>query len=136
MEPYALDLIQTPAEIMARAVRDHLADCLVTLPALAEAGDAPSLHFYLGNLNAMRRTLFPALEIAYADWLASGNTRSLTEVAARGRDHWDDLARGMLALHAELGPGAAAAIRDRVERSHQALTGVSLDLCTGLRSGA
>ena len=65
-----LDLIQTPAEIMARAVRDHLADCLVTLPALAEAGDAPSLHFYLGNLNAMRRTLFPALETAYADWLA------------------------------------------------------------------
>ncbi len=131
-----LDLIGTPAEIIARAVRDHLADCLVTLPALAEAGDAPSLHFYLGNLNAMRRTLFPALETAYADWLASGDTRALTEVAAWGRDHWEDLARGMLALHAEQGPGAAAAIRDRVERSHQALTGVNLDLCTGLRSGA
>ena len=35
-----LDLAETPAELMARAVRDHLADCLVTLPrigALARA---------------------------------------------------------------------------------------------------
>ena len=70
-----LDLIQTPAEIMARAVRDHLADCLVTLPALAETGDAPSLHFYLGNLSHMRRAIFPALEAAYDDWLAGRRDR-------------------------------------------------------------
>jgi hypothetical protein len=114
-----LDLIETPAEIMARAVRDHLADCLVTLPALAQAGDAPSLHFYLGNLSHMRQAIFPALQTAYEDWLAGGGTSALAEVAARGRDHWDALAKAMLALHAELGPAAAGPIRDLVDRSHQ-----------------
>ena len=110
-----LDLIQTPAEIMARAVRDHLADCLVTLPALAETGDGPSLHFYLGNLSHMRRAIFPALEAAYDDWLAGCGTHALAEVAARGRGHWDALARGMLELHKDLGPAAAGPIRDLVD---------------------
>jgi hypothetical protein len=100
---------------MARAVRDHLADCLVTLPALVEAGNASSIHFYLGNLSHMRRAIFPALELAYDDWLASGGTAALAEVAARGRDHWDILARAMLALHADLGHAAAGPIRDLVE---------------------
>ena len=110
-----LDLIQTPAEIMARAVRDHLADCLVTLPALAETGDAPSLHFYLGNLSHMRRAIFPAVEAAYDNWLAGEGTADLAAVAARGRDHWDTLARAMLDLHNDLGPAAAGPIRDLVE---------------------
>ncbi len=110
-----LDLIQTPAEIMARAVRDHLADCLITLPALADTGDAPSLHFYLGNLSHMRRAIFPALEAAYDEWLAGGGTQPLQEVAARGRDHWEALARTMLNLHTELGPSAAGPIRDLVD---------------------
>lgn len=112
-----MDLIQTPAEIMARAVRDHLADCLVTLPALAEAGDAPSLHFYLGNLSHMRRAIFPALQGAYDDWLAGGGTGALVQLAARGRYHWDTLAQALLALHAEQGPDAAGPIRDLVEGS-------------------
>jgi hypothetical protein len=37
-----LDLAQTPAELMARAVRDHLADCLVTLPRLDSSGRSPT----------------------------------------------------------------------------------------------
>jgi hypothetical protein len=112
-----MDLIQTPAEIMARAVRDHLADCLVTLPALAEAGDAPSLHFYLGNLSHMRKAIFPALEVAYDDWLAGGGTQALADLAIRGQGHWDALARKMLALHTDRGPAAAVPIRDLVEGS-------------------
>jgi hypothetical protein len=112
-----MDLVQTPAEIMARAVRDHLADCLVTLPALAEAGDAASLHFYLGNLSHMRRAIFPALTVAYDDWLAGGGTEHLAWVAARGREHWDVLARAMLGLHAQLGSAAAGPIRELVDAS-------------------
>lgn len=112
-----LDLVQTPAEIMARAVRDHLADCLVTLPALAEAGDAPSLHFYVGNLSHMRRAIFPALETAYDQWRSGGGTAPIAEVAARGREHWDALARAMLERHAELGPAASDPIRELVEDS-------------------
>lgn len=116
-----LDLIQTPAEIMARAVRDHLADCLVTLPALAESGDTASLHFYVGNLSHMRRALFPGVEAAYEVWRAGGGTAPLAAVASGGRDHWEALARDMLELHAERGAAAAGPIRDLVERSHEGL---------------
>ena len=106
-----LDLVQTPAEIMARAVRDHLADCLRTLPALAHQGEAPPLHFYLGNLTAMRKELFPGLVQAYEDWLRDGDTDAILRVAARGAHHWEQLAREMLALHARDAEAAAGPIR-------------------------
>ena len=45
-EEMLLDLGRSRAEFTARAVRDHLADCLVTLPALLEHDDDRSLRFY------------------------------------------------------------------------------------------
>jgi len=115
-----LELAQTPAEIMARAIRDHLADCLVTLPILAETEEPASLHFYVGNLTAMRKDVFPALLNAYQGWCAQvssgvGDTRIFSAVAARGRDHWQQVAQDMLALYRELGSRAAPAIADLVE---------------------
>jgi hypothetical protein len=111
-----LDLAATPAEIMARAVRDHLADCLVTLPALAESGEPASLHFYVGNLTAMRREVFPSLVEAYQTWWeAGGHGDAFTALAARGRGHWQGLAQGMLGLHREHGPEAAALIKALVQ---------------------
>jgi hypothetical protein len=115
-----LDLAETPAEIMARAVRDHLADCLVTLPALAQMDEPASLHFYVGNLTAMRKDVFPALLSAYQGWwenAASGatNARVFAALAVRGRGHWEQVAQGMLALHREHGADAAPAIAALVE---------------------
>jgi hypothetical protein len=112
-----LDLSHTPAEIMARAVRDHLADCISTLPALIRDGDAPPLHFYVGNLTSMRREIFPALTQAYADWLESGDTASLADVAEAGAAHWETLARRMLALHAGAPETAAQRIQSLVSES-------------------
>jgi hypothetical protein len=103
---------------MARAVRDHLADCLVTLPALAREEHAASLHFYLGNLTNMRKQLFPGLEGAYGAWLEGGDTHPLADLAQQGVAHWEGLAREMIRLHAELdGPRAAGPIRELVEAS-------------------
>ena len=118
--PMLLDLSQTPAEIMARAVRDHLADCLVTLPALAEAQDPALLHFYLGNLTAMRKEVFPALLDAYQGWWEQASTGAndasvFSALALRGRGHWEQVAQGMLALHREHGADAAHAIAALVE---------------------
>ncbi len=99
----------TPAELMARAVRDHLADCLVTLPALAEQGIEASIHFYLGNLTHMRKHLFPAMDKTYGQWLKSRRVNGFHELAGRGRHHWQQLAlrlRGM---------GSAEAIQKLVE---------------------
>jgi hypothetical protein len=107
-----LDLAQSPAELMARAVRDHLADCLTTLPALAERGDDASLHFYLGNLTNMRQEIFPGLKRAYSEWLESRDTEPLATIAAIGRTHWERLARDMMTLHRR-SPGSEA--RERIQ---------------------
>jgi len=126
-----LDLVQTPAELMARAVRDHLADCLVTLPHLvgdlaADAdtpdpggedgcGAAAALHFYVGNLTNMRKAIFPALAATYEVWREQGEPAPLAQLAERGRAHWLALGEEMIALHRTHGEEAAAAIRDLVE---------------------
>lgn len=112
-----LDLGHSPAEVFARAVRDHLADCLVTLPALVESDDIPSLHFYVGNLTAMRREIFPALVAAYGDWWEGAsqyrsNTHPLATLAERGRGYWELTARDILGLYQRLGPAAAGPIAE------------------------
>jgi hypothetical protein len=113
-----MDLVRTPAELMARAVRDHLADCLVTLPALAEEGDAASLHFFLGNLTSMRKEIFPGLRRAYAEWVKARDTEPLMAIAGCGRAHWERVARDMLDLHRVHGAESAAAIQQLVSESY------------------
>ncbi|MBK1722927.1 Sfum_1244 family protein [Thiocystis violacea] len=110
-----MDLSRTPAEIMARAVRDHLADCLVTLPALAESQETASLHFFVGQLTSMRKEIFPSLRRTYEQWLENHDTTGLAALSACGRDHWQEVASGMLDLHRRHGEEAAEAIRGLVD---------------------
>jgi len=86
------------AERLARAVRDHLADCMVTLPRLLEREALGSLHFYLANLSGLRRALFPALPQAYEDWLGSRNTAKLVKLVATAEVHWQDAAQHLIAV--------------------------------------
>jgi hypothetical protein len=116
-EAMLIDLSQTPAEIMARAVRDHLADCTHTLPMLIEGGREPSLHLFVGNLGAMRKKLFPSLLRAYQDWLASGDISVFTGPVRKGAAHWLELARRMLLLHERNRDRAAKPIAAEVEAS-------------------
>ncbi|GAB4167374.1 MAG: hypothetical protein OHK0026_13310 [Rhodocyclaceae bacterium] len=88
------------AEILARAVRDNLADCLSTLPALLERDARPSIHFFFSNFDGMRRALFPRLVQAYRAWAESGSTSALGEAAEAGSAHWIEQSRRILALHA------------------------------------
>lgn len=121
-----LDLAQTPAELMARAVRDHLADCLVTLPDIGarldtdpdDATGSAALHFYLGNLSHLRLDIFPGLAGAYEGWREGGDIWPLREVATRGREHWQRIGLEMMALHQAQPSDAAARIRELVDRSH------------------
>jgi hypothetical protein len=91
----------TPAELMMRGLRDHLADCLTTIPYLVEEGRESSLHFLLGNLSGMRAKLFPSLRKEYESWRESGDRRSLLELAKRGQDHWQQLALAVLEIDTE-----------------------------------
>ena len=85
------------AELLARAVRDNLADSLSTLPALIERGAAPSLHFYFANFDGVRRSLFPRLWSAYAGWRKSGDAEALRLACVEGQGHWQEAARHLLA---------------------------------------
>jgi hypothetical protein len=108
------ELAHTPGELMARAVRDHLADCLVTLPALADSDEPASLHFYIGTLTGMRLHLFPALRDAYASWLKDRDTGGFARIADRGRTHWERVAEEMLRLYRRQGGGEPDALRGSV----------------------
>jgi len=85
------------AEILMRAVRDNLADCLVTLPTLLEREAWSSLWFWFANLDGMRRALFPALAKFDVEKVGAGRT-ALLAVVQRGAAHWEQVARQLLAL--------------------------------------
>jgi hypothetical protein len=117
-----LALAQTPAELMARAVRDHLADALVTLPRLLERPavetQPAALHFYIGNLTNMRKSIFPSLTLAYEGWREDGDLGALRQLAERGRDHWLALGSAMLDLYQGQGVAAARPISELVSARH------------------
>lgn len=96
------------AEVLARAVRDNLADCLVTLPALLERQATPSLYFWFANFDGMRRALFPALAQAYALWCEAGESAAIAATVAAGGSHFADAAGQLLELSRRLGAGAEA----------------------------
>ena len=97
-------------ELLARAVRDNLADCLSTLPILIERQGWPSLHFWFANFDGMRRELFPRLSTAYEAWVASNDPAALNQAIAAGRAHWQAIAIDMLSQFREQGPAAESAL--------------------------
>jgi len=113
-----MDVAYTPAELMARAIRDHWADCRVTLPELIRQCDEASIHFYLGGLSGMRKTLFPRLMQAYEQWSVERDWQILADVTQQGLEHWSALGKELLSLHARHGQAAAWPIKELVEGSH------------------
>jgi hypothetical protein len=93
------ELPHCKAELMMRAVRDHLADALSTLPGLLDEAEPASLHFYFANLTSLRKMLFPSLLDAYAHWEQTGRTDRLEQRTEAGRNHWMSLARDIVALN-------------------------------------
>jgi hypothetical protein len=82
------------AELLARAVRDNLADCLVTLPGLLQRGATDSLHFWFSTFDGLRRELFPRLVAAYSI-VGAGDT-AIQAAAAAGRIHFAKLGLRLL----------------------------------------
>ena len=91
------------AEIMVRAVRDHLADALTTLPGLLSGMNAAALHFYVANLTNMRKDMFPKFVAAYEGWTVTGNTQELEQLTGEAAVHWQGLAEAMLGIYREQG---------------------------------
>ncbi|MFC1664718.1 Sfum_1244 family protein [Pseudomonadota bacterium] len=107
----------TITEIMVRAVRDNLADCLSLLPGLLSEKNEPSLHFYFANLNSLRKDLFPALYQGYQSWLNGEGYNQLTKVVCAGKNHWLSVARKIIEQYVRYGdeclPKINALVTDR-----------------------
>ncbi|MDT8281931.1 MAG: hypothetical protein RQ982_03870 [Gammaproteobacteria bacterium] len=93
------DITYTQAEIMARAVRDHYADTLHTLPTLIENNSQASIHFYIANLSNMRKHIFPSLLKAYDEWCDNQDIKTIERTVTTALDHWKNISEQMLALH-------------------------------------
>lgn len=108
-------LPRSTAEIMLRAIKDHLADVLYALPLLLEKKQQASMHFYFGNLTAMRKKLAPKLVEAYDIWHTTGSHKALQAYLQQAKTHWFDLANESLTLFKNQGKEAATDIEQLVE---------------------
>jgi len=98
------------ADLHLRAVRDHLADCLVTLPTLLNREAAASLHFWFANFEGVRALLFPRLHDAYAAWCGGDGGDALKSATAAGAQHWLGLSQRLCILHRDLGDAASPSV--------------------------
>lgn len=98
------------AELLARAVRDNLADCLSTLPGLLEREAGASIHFYFSQFDGLRKELFPALAAAYREWRESGAAGALRPAIERGSEHWASVAHQLLQRPVQPGGGEMRAL--------------------------
>lgn len=97
-EEMVMQMPRSQAEFMARAIKDHLADALSTLPRLLDNQEPAQLHFYFANLSGMRKVLFPSLYDAYNAWIDSQSLEPIRQLISRSEQHWHDLAGRMLTL--------------------------------------
>lgn len=100
-------------EVVLRAVRDLLADCLVTLPVLAAREANASLLFWIANFDGMRRALAPQLAEPFQPDAGRLDFAAIESAAAHGRPMWSNLALDLLATWRH---GGAEAVRDGTER--------------------
>ena len=98
-EQLLLSLPRSRAEFLLRAVRDNLADCISTLPALIKRNNVAALHFYFANFTGMRKEIFPAVLDAYHHWLESGNLAALNSACESGHRHWHAVSQNLLRLY-------------------------------------
>lgn len=114
-EELLLELPHSKLELMLRAIRDHMADALSTLPKLIADHNAASLHFYIANLSNLRKDLFPSLSQAYQSWHESGNMAPLTQTVDKAAQHWRDLCQKVLDVKAQHPEGYQALMLETIE---------------------
>jgi len=117
-EKMLIRLPASQAEIMARAVRDNIADMLSTLPKLLNKNNPAQIHFYFANLNSMRKLIFPSLYHAYNDWLSSNNTDGLDKLISQASSHWINMAEQILVLYKENGEDAHSHIESLINNNY------------------
>jgi len=96
-EEMLAQLCDRRTEIVVRAVRDLLADSLVTLPALVQRNADASLNFWRSNFDGMRRALAPHLLDAWGEASSIKTELHLQGAIAASQGHWTAVATDILA---------------------------------------
>lgn len=93
------------AELLARSVRDLLADCTVTLPVLLERDEALSIHFWFGLVDGLRLKLAGGMVDDYRRW-CRGDSFDWPKRLAEAADHWQAVAGTLMSVWQDEGaPG-------------------------------
>jgi len=93
-----LSVTDRRAALWLRAVRDHLADLRVTLPALLDEGPPPALHLWFSHHEGPHAALYPGLAEAYRAWCGGDGGAALRAACAHGAAHFEALAQELLHL--------------------------------------
>lgn len=103
-------------QMFARAVRDNLADCLSTLPALISQHNIAGIHFYFASLTPLRKAMFPQLEFAYQRWRRAQRLDGLQAAVICGQDHWQATATQLSDVYSSSEPGRGRQLQAYVEQ--------------------
>jgi hypothetical protein len=112
-------LTERRSELVARAVRDLLADCLLTLPALLERDARASVHFWFAGLEGLRRLLAGELLAGYAPW-GRGEPAALLEAIDAGRQRWGAAASALAGAWRDGGEPAVRALAESIAGAAEA----------------
>lgn len=97
-EEMLMQMPRSQSEFMARAIKDHLADAVSTLPRLLENKEPAQLHFYFANFTGMRKVLFPSLYDAYNKWITKNSLEPIKQLIDESEKHWTDLGNQIMTL--------------------------------------
>ncbi|GMR09176.1 MAG: hypothetical protein BMS9Abin26_2192 [Gammaproteobacteria bacterium] len=86
--------------LIARAIRDHLADALVLLPSLIEQQNLASIHFYFANFSGVRRKIYPSAMDAYNKYVDNKDLSILSDKLHENKSVWIKVAQTLLKLYA------------------------------------
>ncbi len=86
-------------ELKLRAIKDHLADTISTLPGLLESENLPAIHFYFANFTGMRKEIFPEALKAYNKWLDTRNPTTLEKLCQSGKNRWMEIAENIKQIY-------------------------------------
>ena len=117
-EDMLANMPRSHAEIMARAVRDHIADAVSTLPQLIKNAEPAQMHFYFANLSSMRKVIFPSLMDAYKEWHEHNDLSPIKKLLGKAEKHWLTLAQSLMALYKKHGDDSYARMESLIKSNY------------------
>ena len=113
-----INMPRSQVEFMARAIKDHLADALSTLPKLIEQPEPAQIHFYFANMTGMRKVIFPSLHAAYDTWIKDNSLTHLEDKVEESKQHWEQLAKELVDLFQASGNRGYDNMRELIDSRH------------------